>query len=164
MRPFADGDAEAVLAVFSDPEVGHFTGGAHTTIEDSERLVEANREHQERHGFSMWAVEERATGVLVGEVGLQLLERRGPDVEIGWSLGREAWGRGYATEAAGAWLDAAFATLGLDEVIAVVRPENAASHRVAQRLGLRRAGTRHAYGRDLDLYVTERRLPVAGRR
>jgi [ribosomal protein S5]-alanine N-acetyltransferase len=156
MRPFREDDADAVFAMFGDPDVGRFVGGAHATRGASVDLVARNREHQERHGFAYWAVEERDSGALVGEVGLQLLEQTGPDVEIGWVIAKPAWGRGYATEAAAAWLAAGLGPLGLDEVIAVVRPQNAASHRVAQRLGMRRAGRRHAYDHELDLYVARR--------
>ena len=134
MRPFEQDDADAVFAVFRDPEVGRWVGGAHATLEESRAMIA--RAHARE--LSMWAVEERETGVLVGEVGLQPLELLGPEVEIGWTIGRERWGRGYATEAAAPWLDVAFTTLGLDEVLATVLPENAASHRVAEKLGMRR--------------------------
>ena len=134
MRPFEDGDAEAVFAVFSDPEVGRWVGGAHTTLADSRAMIARGRARE----LAMWAVEERESGVLVGEVGLQPLELVGPEVEIGWTIGRDRWGRGYATEAAAPWLEVAFTTLGLDEVLATVLPGNAPSHRVAEKLGMRR--------------------------
>ena len=134
MRPFEEGDAEAVFAVFSDPEVGRWVGGAHTTLDDSRAMVARARARE----LSMWAVEERDSGVLVGEVGLQPLELVGPEVEIGWTIGRDRWGRGYATEAAAPWLEVAFTTLGLGELLATVLPENAPSHRVAEKLGMRR--------------------------
>jgi RimJ/RimL family protein N-acetyltransferase len=156
MRPFRTDDAEALHAVMAEEEVGRWVGGAHTTLDQTRELIARNRRHQARHGFSMWAVEERVGGELVGEVGLQHLEQTGDDVEIGWSLAPHVWGLGYATEAARAWLDAAFGQLDLDEVIAVVRPDNDASHRVAQRLGMQRAGRRRAYDRELDLYVIRR--------
>ena len=156
MRPFTLDDVEQGFALWSDPDVARFIGGAHATDEKSRELIERHVEHQQAHGFSYWAVEERATQRLVGEVGLQHLEHTGEDVEIGWTLARGAWGRGYATEAARAWLDAAFGPLGLDEVIAVVRPENAASHRVAERLGMQLTGRRAAYGAELDLYAIRR--------
>ncbi len=71
----------------------------------------------------------------------------GPEVEIGWTIGRAWWGRGYAVEAAGAWLHAGFTALGLGEILATVLPENAPSHRVAQRLGMRRLpGLRVVWG------------------
>ena len=156
MRPFTLDDVDAGFALWSDPEVARFIGGAHPSPDRTRALIERHVEHQAAHGFSYWAVEERDTGRLVGEVGLQHLEYTGEDVEIGWTIARDEWGSGYATEAARAWLDAAFGPLGLDEVIAVVRPENAPSHRVAERLGMRRGGRRHAYGAELDLYALSR--------
>ncbi len=138
MRPFRDEDVEAGFAVWSQPEVGRFTGGPHRTREQSRELIARSRAHQERHGFAMWAVEERDGGALIGVVGLQLLEHKGPEVEIGWALAASAWGRGYATEAARAWLDVAFGELELDEVIATILPVNAASARVAERIGMTR--------------------------
>ena len=153
MRPFEEDDADAVFAIFSVPEVGEFVGGAHTSIEASHELIAYNRDHQEQHGFSTWAVEERESGAVIGEVGLQLLERVGPEVEIAWSIGRPWWGRGLAEEAARAWLHAGFDELRLAQIVAVIRRENGRSHRLAERLGMKRAGTRHAYDRELDLYV-----------
>ncbi|HEV2814953.1 MAG TPA: GNAT family N-acetyltransferase, partial [Solirubrobacteraceae bacterium] len=138
LRPFVPGDAGDLFAIFSDPEVGRWVGGGHTTLDQSRDLIETNRAHEERHGFGMWAVERG--GALIGEAGVQLLEKRGPEVEIGWVIARAAWGRGYATEAAGAWLDVAFGELGLEEVLATVLPDNAASHRVARRLGMEWSG------------------------
>jgi RimJ/RimL family protein N-acetyltransferase len=155
MRPWVSDDAEAVMRMFSDPEVDEFleVGG---TPEAARRLIDGHRRHQAAHGFSQWALEERASGEVVGELGLQLLENEGPEVELGWVLARRVWGRGYATEGSRAWLDAAFGELGLEEVVAVIRRENAGSHRVAERLGMRRAGTRRAYGHELDLYTISR--------
>ena len=156
LRPFEERDADALFAVFSDPAVGRFVGGPHASPDDSAALIARNRAHHARHGHSLWAVEERESGVLVGEAGLQLLELVGPETEIGWTLGSPWWGRGYATEAARAWLDAAFTTLGLDAVIATVLPENAASHAVARRLGMEHAGRRHVHGAEHDVYRASR--------
>ena len=122
---------------------------------DAERTRERVRdliEHQERHGFSKWGVKERASGVLVGDCGMQLLEG-GPDVELGYHFRPSVWGRGYATEAAGACLAEAFTKLGIDRVIAIVEPGNAASVRVLEKIGMRPAGERRALGRTWDLYT-----------
>ena len=154
MRPFHAGDAERGFALWADESVGRYTGGAHATLEQSRALIEHHLRHQREHGFSLWAVEPReGDPSLLGEVGLQLLEGAGPDVEIGWAFAPAARGLGYATEAAGAWLEAAFGPLGLQRVIAVIRPENAASHLVAERLGMHRAGRRVAYGAEHDVYA-----------
>ena len=155
LRPWRTNDAPAVRRMFSDPEVGEFVG-VRDTLEVAEELVAGHLEHQAQHGFGQWAAEERETGELVGEIGLQLLEQTGPEVEIGWVVARPAWGRGYATEASRKWLEVGFAELGLDEIVAVIRRENEASHRVARRLGMERRGIRHAYGHDLDEYAIAR--------
>ena len=144
-----------MLAVHSDPEVMRFSLSGPCTREESDARVRSMIEHQERHGLSKWGVEECASGLLVGDCGVQLLEG-GPDVELGFHLRRSAWGRGYATEAARACLDAAFAGLGLEEVIAIVAPGNAASVRVLEKIGMRPAGTRDALGRTWDLFTAVR--------
>ena len=156
LRPFRPEDVDAGFALWSDPEVGRFTGGAHVTHEQSRALIASHLRNQLRHGFSLWAVEDRETGRLLGESGLQPLEGTGPEIEIGWAFAPGAWGNGYATEAAQAWLEHAFGTFDLDQVIAVIRPENLASHRVARRLGMRPAGRRRVYGAEHDIYVLAR--------
>jgi RimJ/RimL family protein N-acetyltransferase len=152
-RPYAEDDAEAMFALFSVAEVGRFTGGVHETVDRSRATIALELRHLAAHGFSMFAVEERATGGLVGEVGLQLVEQRGPDVEIGWALHPDVQGRSYATEAARAWLDVAFGPLGLDRVVALIDPDNEPSKRVARALGMTPTGLRRAYGHDLEQYV-----------
>jgi ribosomal-protein-alanine N-acetyltransferase len=142
-------------AVFGDPAVMRFSGGGACTAEGTLERVRGLVEHQERHGFSKWGVRERTSGELVGDCGIQLLEG-GPDVELGFHLRPSVWGRGYATEAARACLDAAFAGLGLDQVIAIVAPGNATSVRVLEKIGMRPAGEREALGRTWDLFTAVR--------
>ena len=101
--------------------------------------------HWADHGFGLLAIVDRGSGRVVGEAGLQVLEG-GPDVELGYTLARAAWGRGFATEAAGAVLRWAFAGLGLERLVAVADPANAASLHVLDKLGMRRVGMRHCYG------------------
>ena len=158
MRPFTEDDVDALHAVFSHPDVTAWIGVP--TREQAAETIAEHVAHQAAHGFGQWAAEDRATGALVGEVGIQLLEG-GPDVEIGWVIARDRWGEGLATEAALPWLEVAWDELGLDEVLAVIRPENAASRRVAEKLGMREAGTRHAYGREMALYALSRPRPAA---
>jgi RimJ/RimL family protein N-acetyltransferase len=132
-----------------------FSGGGARTPAGTRERVRGLIEHQSSHGFSKWGVEERANGALIGDCGIQLLEG-GPDVELGFHLRRSAWGRGYATEAAGACLEAAFTGAGLDQVIAIVAPGNAASVRVLLKIGMRPAGEREALGRTWDLFTAVR--------
>jgi RimJ/RimL family protein N-acetyltransferase len=85
-------------------------------------------------GYGMWALQDKYTGALVGRAGF-LNPEGWPGFELGWTLAREYWGRGYATEAARRALAYAFDDLKRDHVISLIRPANAPSIRVAERLG-----------------------------
>ncbi len=85
-------------------------------------------------GYGLWAVEIKATGELIGRVGVWFPEGW-PEMEAGWVIGQDHWGNGYATEAGREALRQAFATLGVDHVISLIRPDNVASRRVAEKLG-----------------------------
>jgi RimJ/RimL family protein N-acetyltransferase len=91
---------------------------------------------------------------LIGDAGLY----RTPsgEVELGYTLGVAWWGRGYATEAASAWLSSAFGSLGIFEVVALAEPANVASTHVLEKLGMRRAGERIAFGRPHAVFRTQR--------
>src|SRR3954451_19227482 len=128
----------------------------------TQRLLDDYGAHQERHGYSFWAVFERASGALIGDSGLY----RTPagEVELGYTLGAAWWGRGYATEAAGSWLAVAFDELNIDEVVALAEPANTASLHVLTKLGLVRNGERIAFGRPHAVFRGPRpvnRAPVS---
>jgi ribosomal-protein-alanine N-acetyltransferase len=95
---------------------------------------------------------------LLGDCGLQPLEHRGPEVELGYDLHPDAWGGGIATEAARAVMGQAFGPLRIDRVVAVVKPEHAASRRVLEKAGLRPVGLREAYGETMLFYEARRGL------
>jgi len=146
LRPFAETDVPAMHRIYSDPVVMRYVAtGAAANLAATERLLNDYAVHQRAHGFSFWAVRERVSRDLIGDAGLY----RTPagEVELGYTFGYAWWGRGYATEAARAWLDAAFGELGLDEVVALAEPANGASLRVLEKAGMRRAGERSAFGR-----------------
>src|SRR5215212_5509923 len=87
------------------------------------------------HGLGLWAVEDQADGALMGQCGLFYLDKT-TEIEVAYLLAQRYWGQGYATEAARAALRFGFETLGLDRIVAVVRPENAGSRRVLEKAGL----------------------------
>jgi RimJ/RimL family protein N-acetyltransferase len=157
LRALTQDDLENLCRVWMDPRVMEWIG-EHTREDVAQELGE-QIDSQAAHGFSWWAVEDRASGRFLGDCGLQLLEMRGPEIEVGYELLPEVWGRGLATEAVAATLGAAFDSLALDRVIAVVKPGNHASVRVLEKSGLRPAGTRVAYGETMLLYEIERRQP-----
>jgi ribosomal-protein-alanine N-acetyltransferase len=151
LRPFAPGDVEAIHAIYSDPDVMRWVGTGPVAAETATaRMLDGYAAHQRTHGFSFWAVLERDSGVLIGDAGLHRTALG--ETELGYTLAQSAWGRGYATEAAGAWLHAAFNRLAIEEVIALAEPANRASVHVLDKLGLRREGTRTAFGREHLVY------------
>jgi RimJ/RimL family protein N-acetyltransferase len=90
--------------------------------------------HWVLRGYGTWVVEERATGSMVGRVGLHR-PAGWPGLEVGWALARSVWGRGYATEGGRAALDFAWRELDATRVISLIYPENTRSIAVAERLG-----------------------------
>lgn len=132
LRPLATSDADAFVELHADPEVNRFVG-AYSRQQALERLAGIERQWAER-GHGLCAVELRSSGELIGRSGLQYWPQF-DEVELGWTLRAEHWGRGYATEAARACLDWGFATLEADYFTALIRPGNVPSVRVAERLG-----------------------------
>jgi ribosomal-protein-alanine N-acetyltransferase len=156
LRPFGLGDAESIFPIYSDPVVMRYVAtGPMADLAVTERLLEDYSAHQVRHGYSFWAVIERASGLLIGDAGLY----RTPagEVELGYTLGAAWWGRGYATEAASRWLAVAFDDLGINEVVALAEPANTASLHVLTKLGLIRDGERLAFGRPHAVFRGTRR-------
>jgi RimJ/RimL family protein N-acetyltransferase len=140
LRPFRNSDHAAYAAMCADPEVMQYLGtGVTQSPMEAWRAMASMLGHWELLGYGMFAAEVKATGELAGRVGF--LDPPGwPGFELGWTLAREHWGKGYAIEGARACLDYAFGPLGRDRVISLIRPANERSIRVAERLGERLAG------------------------
>jgi RimJ/RimL family protein N-acetyltransferase len=157
IRPFnTDADVEAMAPVFLDPIVMRYIpGGALPDSAGVKAMLGHYADEQNERGFTFWAIVELATDEVVGEVGLGIFEQTG-DVELGWTLARDRWGRGYATEAAGACLATGLANLDVPRIIAVVDAENERSKRVAERLGMRFVEGLEAFGRPEVLYEARR--------
>ena len=149
-------DAAAMAEVYCDPEVMRYIpGGAFADVDavavELERYVDAQAER----GFSVWAVVERNSGRVVGDAGFGIFAPTN-DVELGYTLARRWWGRGYATEAASACLAAGLADLDVPLIVAVVDADNASSLRVAERIGMERIGPIDAHGRPHVLFARSR--------
>ena len=117
--------------------------------------------HWALKGFGHWALEERDSGELVGRAGLYL-PPDWPEVEVGWTVARPHWGKGYAPEAARAACEWGRRELALDHVISLIHPSNARSIRVAQKLGEQPEGRLNVRGFDLLVYGAD--LPLGGSR
>jgi ribosomal-protein-alanine N-acetyltransferase len=135
--------------VGSDPQVT-WDRKARTLME-SRAYLEEHQRHWDAHGFGMWAAIEQASGTFLGHAGLQYLEGTG-DVQVGFYLGRAAWGRGIATETGQAALRYGFEVLGLSHIVAVVRPENHASQKVLTKLSMHEVGMAPHYGFEVQVW------------
>jgi RimJ/RimL family protein N-acetyltransferase len=152
-------DAEQALIIYSNAEVTKFIQPPETSLEfQRQKLTKIVEEYaQLNNGTGFWALAEKDTETIVGAIMLEQLPDNNriltEDYEIGWHLRRDAWGKGYATEAGQAMLKYGFSSLNLPVIYAVVKPENQASIRVTQRLGMQPLGlTNHYYGIELLLF------------
>jgi RimJ/RimL family protein N-acetyltransferase len=136
LREWTADDAEPFAALNADPEVTRHLAGPMTRAE-SDAAVERIRGHWDTYGYGLHAVELKADGRFVGFIGLAHHRALPDDVEIGWRLARDVWGRGLATEGALASRDAAFGVLGLARLVSLTTDENLASRRVMDKIGLR---------------------------
>jgi len=127
-------DFEAYARMCADPEVMRYLGGKPFTRLEAWRHMALVVGHWQLRGYGHWAVEEKASHQFIGRLGVQH-PTGWPGFEIGWTLARESWGKGYATEGARRVLDYVFNEMGRDHVISLIHPENRASIRVAERLG-----------------------------
>jgi len=149
IRPFEPGrDAAPLHELWGDAEAMQFIpGGAKESVDETRERLESLSDRAP-DGLGFWAIEERGSGRLVGGGGLFPLSWEGPELELAYHVVPSAWNRGYASEAAAALLAAAWEA-GLDQVVAVAIPGNAASRRVMEKLGMQFEGpTRY---RDLDV-------------
>lgn len=149
-------DVPPLAVIRADPDYARHLSGHPATLGQVRASVERDIDHQARVGFSMWTAVLARSGEVIGDIGLQLFEWTGPEVEIGWRLARAYWGHGYATEGGRAAWQLAFDRFGLDRVIAVAQPANAASIRVMEKLGMTFEAACVAYGRPCVRYAIVR--------
>ncbi|MFT4925595.1 MAG: RimJ/RimL family protein N-acetyltransferase [Phenylobacterium sp.] len=134
LRQWRASDIDAYAQICADLEVMKYLTGKAFSRMESWRHMAFLTGHWQLLGFGHWAVEEKATGCLIGRVGF--LQPDGwPGFEIGWTLGRNYWGKGYATEAARKVMDYGFNTLNKTHIISIIHPDNHNSKQVAARLG-----------------------------
>lgn len=157
LRPFTVADHPAYARLTSDPDVMRYVGaGIANTSDMAWRSVSAMLGHWEMLGYGLWAVTLRdgplRDGSLIGHVGF--IDIAGwPGFELGWLLGKDFWGRGYAFEAAEAARRIAFEDLKKDRVISLIREGNAPSIRLARKLGAQREGEVELMGSAAGLWV-----------
>ncbi len=154
LRVFREDDVSNVMKIFSDPVAMQFFHGVRDekgALDDIQRW----QEHQREYGHGLWATELKETGEFVGRIGLiRQIDVDGVDeTEVGYSLVRAHWGKGYATEAAIGCRDYAMYTLGCKRVISLIAPDNTASINVAKRNGFTFEKTVMRWDQEVCVYV-----------
>lgn len=161
LRIWREEDYEEYARICADEEVMRYLGGKTLSRLEAWRHMAFLIGHWSLRGYGHWAVEEKASGELIGRLGF-LNPEGWPGFEIGWTLGRAAWGKGYATEGARRALRYAFTELDREHIISLIHPQNEASIRVAQRLGERLEGRTNLHDTELLIYGMSRETWRAG--
>ena len=159
MRGWRDEDWEPYAAIMADPVVAESLG-QRTPVSraDAWREMAFFAGHWNLKGFGHWVVEAHDTAEVVGRVGL-LRPPDWPDLEVGWTVAREHWGKGYAPEAGRAACQWAHDVLGARHIISLISASNERSIRVAEKLGEQLEGHTKVRGFDLLVYGTD--LPLS---
>jgi RimJ/RimL family protein N-acetyltransferase len=165
-------DVDGYAELWADPEVVRYLSGTTLPRDEVPHAIERMLGQWERHGVGLFSVLRKEDERLVGRVGYLLWDPErwvnamheqldgDLELEVGWTVVRELWGQGYATEAALACRDHALGELGRDRVISLIAPENVASIRVAEKIGEtleRRDIGGEAFRLTVDLYSLGKR-------
>ncbi len=155
-------DAHDLVEAYSDAETMRYIGdGATKDLAGTEDAIRRWLQRWDEWEIGFFVLERKEDARVVGRSGFlrwdpQTWEVGGPETEIGWTVARAHWGRGYATEAALAMRDWAFGERGLTRLISLIQPGNQRSVRVAEKLGERYERDVLVFGHATRLYSVER--------
>jgi RimJ/RimL family protein N-acetyltransferase len=151
LRGFVPEDVDRLAEIIGDPVVMRYMPGSRPwPREAAERELGKIIDHWGRHGYGRWAV-VHGNGRMIGWCGIEFLRDLG-ETEVAYLLDKYYWNRGYATEAARFSLGFGFEKVGLDRIIALAFPENIASRRVMEKIGMVYEKTTHVWNLDLVQY------------
>jgi RimJ/RimL family protein N-acetyltransferase len=168
LRPIDESALDGFAPFMADPEVVRFIGGQTFERDEVEFRLGVMRKRFERDGFGQFLVVRRDDGEVLGRCGFLVwnvpewtITTRADavgdyEIELGWMLGRQFWGHGYATEAALALRDYAFGDLGLERLISLIAVENVASAAVAGRLAMGIEGQTSLHGMRVNIWSLAR--------
>jgi ribosomal-protein-alanine N-acetyltransferase len=157
LRAMQATDLDDLLLVFSDPKVMAAFDTEPFDRPQMAQWLQRNLDHQAQYGYGLFSVILKADQTLVGDCGLEMMEVDHTQVaELGYDFRSDYWHRGLATEAAAAVRDYAFQTLGLSQLISLIRMGNRASQRVAEKIGMQRTSEFTRYGHQYWKYAMDR--------
>ena len=142
LRSWKDSDRQSFAEMSEDADVMEYLRPL-STRDACDAWIDFQISHQSSHGFCLWALESRASGIFMGAAGLlnvSFAARFTPAVEVGWRLARPFWGQGFALEAARSALQFGFQEICLTQVVAHASVHNARSRRLMAKLGMSHDG------------------------
>lgn len=156
LRPLALADLDDLAEIYNDPEVMRYRACSQpASRKQTQERLESYLAHWEQHGFGRWATIYKASQRLIGHCGLEYLASLN-SVEVNYLLDRDYWGQGLATESAIALLRYGFETLQFERLVALAKPENLASRRVMEKIGMQYAKNIQLYGVEWVFYTISR--------
>jgi ribosomal-protein-alanine N-acetyltransferase len=153
LRHFTPEDLDDLYRIYRDSAVMQYLRPR--TLEQTRSSLWGHIHHWDSHGFGMWAVAQKPNRALIGRCGLAFLDGT-PEVELGYVFDKPYWGRGIATEAALATLEYGFNTAQLDRIVAIAHPDNLASRRVIEKVGMVYEKEARYYETDVVYYALGR--------
>jgi [ribosomal protein S5]-alanine N-acetyltransferase len=156
LREMTPNDVDDLLKVLSDPEAMQFYPQPFDR-QMTQAWIKRNIQRYTQHGFGLWALIFKEHGKLIGDCGLVVQEVDGvEEIEIGYHISRDLWGKGLATEAAQACRDYGFSQLGFDKLVSLINPANIASRRVAEKNEMRLIKEMEWQNKPTCVYAVER--------
>ncbi|MBK8982605.1 MAG: GNAT family N-acetyltransferase [Ignavibacteria bacterium] len=154
-REYNESDMDKLTEICSDADVMRYIGkGGVMTSDQVQQMLKNNVKSYKENGYGMYAVINKTTGELTGQCGLNFIKSLN-EVEIAYLFEKGSWGKGYATEISKEVLNFGFSRIGLTKIIALAYPENIASIKVINKIGLKFEKPIHIWERDLNYYSSE---------
>ena len=152
LRPFTKRDAFSLYKILQQPDIlEFFPQTAAPTMKKVEKIIASQLNQYEQHHYGTWAVEIIHDPGLIGWCGLNYLPETGEE-EVAYLISQDFQGNGYATECACASLDYGFQKIGMERIICLTHPQNHASRRVAEKIGMTFLDRRVYWGLELLRY------------
>ncbi|MGI8883804.1 MAG: GNAT family N-acetyltransferase [Pyrinomonadaceae bacterium] len=156
MRKWTDADCEALFEITRDEKVMRgVDDGKPFSLEKTRKFLETMEKCERENGFCRWKVIEKASDKLVGTCGFGRLPETG-EIELGYLLAHQHWGKGYATEIAEAATKYGFNRLNFNEIIALTSLENIASQKVLEKIGFKKRGLEIFGGEENLVYINKK--------
>ncbi len=152
LRQFAPDDLDELYRIYSHPNLIKYVATEKPLcLEDTKAAINCQVEHWRKYRFGVWAVIHKKHQKLIGHCGLKFLENT-PLVQLGYLLLPSYWGRGLGTEAASAVLRYGFEVTKLEKIVAIALPENLASRRVMEKVGMKYEKEAYYYNHNVVFY------------